>query len=102
MRKSIAAIFFTSFFMMTIITPSIVLLFDLDHSIYIIVDSSEEEEKEGKEGKESAKDKDVKIFQIFNSDLDFFSNYLTLNSGLYSNTYTSNYLELISPPPEFS
>lgn len=74
----------------------------MDCDISVVLDSSEEEEKEGKEGKESAKDKDVKIFQVFNSNLNFFSNYLSINSGFYSNTYTSNFLEHTSPPPEFS
>jgi len=83
-------------------SPSVVTLLDLDCDISILIDSSEEEEKEGKKGEESSKHKDVKILQVFKSDIDLLDVYTSTSLEFYSNTYTSNYLDLISPPPEGS
>ena len=66
--------------MLTIVTPSLVTLLNVDYDVSVIIDITEEEEKEGKE---SSKDKDVKILNDFNNK-----------------KYTSNYLDLTSPPPE--
>lgn len=97
MYRSFIAVFFVSLFMVMIITPSVVTLLDLDYDIAVLIDSSEEEEKEGKE---SAKDKDVKILQVFKNGNRDIDSYLSAHPRFYSNTYKSNYLELISPPPE--
>ena len=83
--------------MVMIITPSVVVLFDLDHDISIMVDTNEEEEKAGKE---SSINKDVKILQALKKDLNSLDSFLSANPRFYSNSYTSNYQELISPPPE--
>ena len=78
-------------------TPTLVTVLDLDYDISIMVDANEEEEKEGKE---SAKDKDLKILQLFKINFDAFYSYLTSNPRFYSKTYNSYYQKLISPPPE--
>ena len=101
MKHKAIAIFFTSFFIITVVTPSMVTILNIDCDITILVDSSEEEEKEGKEGKESSKDKDIKILQNIDHSLNSFISNLVFNQRFYSNKYTSNYLELISPPPEY-
>ena len=103
MYKSVIAIFFTSFFMVMIISPSVITLLDVDYDISIMVDINEEEEKEGKEGKEgkeSSKDKDVKILQIFKNNFSSIYSDLNSNPGYYLDTYSFSYKELISPPPE--
>lgn len=97
MFRSTIAVFFISLFMAMIVTPAVVTMLDMDYDISIMIDSSEEEEKEGKE---SSKDKDVKILQITKSNFNAFDSDLIFNPGYYSNTYTSHYLKLISPPPE--
>ena len=97
MFKTAIAIFFVTLFMAMIVTPTVAVLLDLDYDVSILVDTSEEEEKEGKE---SAKDKDVKILQIFKNNINAFDSYLASISSVYPDSYTSNYQKLISPPPE--
>ena len=97
MFKSVIAIFFVSLFMAMIVTPTVAVLLELDYDVSILVDTSEEEEKEGKE---SAKDKAVKILQIFKNNFNAFDSYLAFISRVYPNSYISNYQKLISPPPE--
>jgi len=97
MFRSLIAIFFVSLFMAMIIMPSVVTLLDLDYDLTIMVDANEEEEKEGKE---SAKDKEIKIIQVIKNGLNTSHSSLSAITRFYSNSYTSNYLELISPPPD--
>lgn len=99
MIKTSLAIFFISFFLTSIITPSVVMLMDIDYDVSFMLNSQEEEEKEGKE---SSNDKEVKILQLFNTDFSSYFSTLESYSGFYAVTYTSNNLELFSPPPEWS
>lgn len=83
--------------MLTIVTPSLVTLLNVDYDVSVIIDITEEEEKEGKE---SSKDKDVKILNDFNNDIYPTIEILTFTLKYYNKKYTSNYLDLTSPPPE--
>lgn len=83
--------------MLTIVTPSLVTLLNVDYDVSVIIDITEEEEKEGKE---SSKDKDVKILNNFNNDIYPTIEILTFTLKYYNKKYTSNYLDLTSPPPE--
>ncbi|MBT8305198.1 MAG: hypothetical protein KJP09_12060 [Bacteroidia bacterium] len=85
--------------MAMIITPSIVTLLDLDYDISIMVDANEEEEKEGKE---SANDKELKIIQVIKKGLNTSRSSFSAMTVFYSNSYSSNFQDLISPPPEFN
>jgi len=100
MYKSILAIFFSFAFLAMISAPTLVSLIDVDYDVSFLLDINEEEEKEGKEGKKCPKDKDIKILQNFEDDANeiFISSSSVL--GFYSNTYSSTYSELSSPPPE--
>lgn len=103
MHKSVTALFFTILFSVMLVTPSIITMLDFDCEISLLIDTNEEEEKEGnegKEGKESSKDLEPKILQEYVTNLSFISSYNSNNLEFYYNSYSSNFLELFSPPPE--
>ncbi|MEJ6792485.1 MAG: hypothetical protein QNK89_07085 [Lacinutrix sp.] len=98
MLKRYLSVFFTVFFIATIIAPSVLLYVDDTIDISYLLDASEEEEEKGKE-----KNKELEVFVVENlleSEDLFYSKREESQSYTYKK-YANPHLNLISPPPEF-
>ena len=98
MLRKIITLFFLSIFIAHAVLPAIISLVDEDVVITFLIDTNEEESKEG----EVSKEKETKIIEVNylgNSLADVMS---SENNTIYLKRYTSVYLNLLSPPPEFS
>jgi len=83
--------------MITLIAPSVIIVFDNDAGISFFYGTTEVEEKKGDE-----KHKDLEVlFSEFNENEAYFvSNETENNLGYYFKNYPKPHLNLISPPPE--
>ncbi len=98
MNKSLLAIIFSVLFVFIAAAPSVISILKMDCDISLVLDLSEEEEK--KESKESLSDVEIEVIHQVSLDLHFKDclNFSVLE--FYFNSYASNDIELISPPPE--
>ena len=97
MRKSIIAIFFSTFFMCLLIAPSVIITIDssIDVSMFFNL-SEEEEEKESEKNKEF----EIALSEMVGSDLVLLSKNGIENS-IHDKFWNSKpYLKLDSPPPK--
>lgn len=100
MRVKIALLF-TLMFSITLITPTVISVFDNGNDVTFFLDMSEEEENQGKESNEAAKDLEIKIYPTE----QFGALLLNViqkkkNVSFQSKTYTSQYPKNTTPPPK--
>ena len=96
MKKSFIAIAFTALFMGVIALPSFSLL-DSDLEVLVMIDFNEEEEKENSESKLDMK---LKVGENRYDPAHTYAASDPSNIGFYQNRYSTEVLDLISPPPE--
>lgn len=97
MKASIISFFIAFTFLAFIAAPTVIAVFDVDCDISILLNTNDEEEKEGKE---FTKDIEIKGNFELDQDFNFTKNYASSIYNFYSKQYTSNILELTSPPPK--
>ena len=98
MNKSLLAISFSVLFVFIAAAPSVISILKMDCDISMVIDLNEEEEK--KEGKEPLNDIEIEVIHQLSLDLHFKDRLNFPVLEFYSNSYASNDIELISPPPE--
>lgn len=97
LNKNAISTFFALLFLFSVLAPSMSQLLGYDDDIVCIVDVSELESKE----KKPINDKENKIINLLNSNLNLIDSKSLLLEEYYFNTYTTPNLNLISPPPEY-
>ena len=97
MLRKIITLFFLSIFISHAVLPAIISLVDRDVDIAFLMDINEEESKEG----ETSKEKEIKIIEVNNLSNSLADATSSENNTIYLKRYTSVYLNLLSPPPEY-
>ncbi|WP_298550282.1 hypothetical protein [uncultured Algibacter sp.] len=90
----------STLFLVLLVAPTVIILIDDSADISVFYTSSEEEEKKGQEKQE--KDKELLYYEFLKGNSYFTVNEAEINLTHYFKNYTRPYLNLISPPPEFS
>ncbi len=94
----VKSIFFLSLFLLFIVTPVTVNLFDINEDVSAFFSTTEEEEKNNK--------KNIKIEILFSKSTNEITSslyYEVGNSlGYFFKNYTTPHLHVLSPPPDLS
>ena len=98
MIKKISLLFLLSVFTLVVSTPDLLNLFQEDKNVNMLIDSTDQEKKES----ETSKEKEIKILEL-NDFCNFTNDCIGEELSTYGEReYTTVYLNLVSPPPEFS